>query len=275
MSLRDIKEIFKSLQNGPFKGVVAVVATINQILRYRSFIRIYIDQEGDWYNCRNDVTFVSPELNVTNLEQAKAAVKNLWCYDYDLKAGDTVIDIGAGIGDEAVCFSRLVGETGSVVAIEAHPDTFRCLEKTVAANNINNITCLNMAISNKDSEIEISSEKNFLSNSIMIENNTNVVKVPARVLDHVLAEVNISRVDLIKMNIEGAETVALKGMSKILANTPNVVISCHDFKADRGDDPVLRTFDDVCKILSESSYRLRSGNTACLPESSYYVYGKK
>jgi len=250
-----------------------MAATIEQSLRHHSPVRVYVDQDGDWYNCRREVTYVSPELNVTSWAMAQRVVMRLWCFDYELKEGDTVIDIGAGIGDDVVGFSRLVGKEGRVIAIEAHPDTYRCLQKTVAANKLDNVICLNIAVSEKEGEIEISNGDNFLSNSIM--SGVSSVKVSARVLDDTLKEINIKKIDLIKMNIEGAETAALLGMHDTLTKTPHVVISCHDFKADRGEDPIFKTFSDVEKILHEAGYNFRRGNEYRLPESFYCIYGKK
>ena len=273
MTLRTLKEWFKSFQHGPLRGFVAMVATIEQSVRYRSPVRVCVDQDGDWYNCRREVTYVSPELNVTNWARTHRAVMQLWCFNYELKDGDTVIDIGAGIGDDTVGFSRLVGKEGRVIAIEAHPDTYRCLQKTVSANKLDNVICLNIAISNEEGETEISSEDNYLSNNIL--NGVGSVKVSTRMLDDTLKEHNITKVDLIKMNIEGAETAALLGMHNTMAKTPNIVISCHDFKADRGEDPIFRTFYDVDKILREAGYSISSENEHRLPETFYYIYGEK
>jgi len=77
------------------------------------------------------------------------------------------------------------------------------------------------------------------------------------------------------MNIEGAETSALRGMTKTLMSTPHIVVSCHDFKADRGEDESLRTYDDVKKILENSSYTLCNRSNDPRKEVKYYIYGKK
>jgi len=198
---------------------------------------------------------------------------HFWCFDYELKRGDTVIDIGAGIGDDVVSFSRLVGKEGLVIAIEAHPDIFRCLQKTVSANKLDNVHCLNIAVSDNEGEIEISSEDNLLSHSIITGEGS--VKVPTYKLDDALEEIGVNRIDLIKMNIEGAETAALLGMRDTMEKTSHVAISCHDFKADRGENPNFRTSSDVDKILRESGYCLSRGNEHLLPESFYYIYGQK
>ncbi len=56
-----------------------------------------------------------------------AAARELFLYEYTPRAGDVVFDVGAGIGAEALLFSRLVGASGRVVSLEAHPDTYRRL----------------------------------------------------------------------------------------------------------------------------------------------------
>jgi tRNA G37 N-methylase Trm5 len=61
------------------------------------------------------------------------------------KEGDTVIDIGAHIGRYTITSSKLVGNTGKVVAIEAGPDTFQILKRNVTLNNLTNVLPLNIA----------------------------------------------------------------------------------------------------------------------------------
>ena len=55
--------------------------------------------------------------------------KRSYCLRYQPKPGDTVVDVGAGMGDDTLVFSRMVGPSGRVFSFEAHPDTFRCLQK--------------------------------------------------------------------------------------------------------------------------------------------------
>lgn len=282
MSLRGLKERFKQLQRGPLRLLVALVATIQQTIRYRSPILITIDKDGDWYNRRPDVTIVAPELNVASWHAIRTAAMDLWCYDYALQSGDTVVDIGAGIGDDVVAFSRLVGKNGRVIALEAHPRTFRCLLKTIAANRLENVTALNLAVSDQEGEVAISNEANYLANGIV--GGKSGIKVATRTLDHILDGIGVMHSDLVKMNIEGAETRALYGMKQILRTLPHIVVSCHDFIADNhGGDAVLRTYDEVNEILKNAGYTLRERREdSCngqdyyiLAGLGYYVYGEK
>jgi FkbM family methyltransferase len=282
MSIRLLKERFKQLQRGPLRLLVALVATIQQTIRYQSPILITVDKDGDWHNRRTDVTIVAPELDVTSWSAIQAAVADLWCYDYVLQSGNTVIDIGAGIGDDVVAFSRLVGRNGRVIALEAHPRTFRCLLKTIAANRLENVTALNFAVSDQEGEVCISDEDNYLGNGIV--SGTGAIKVRASTLDHILGEIGVMHTDLVKINIEGAETSALHGMNQILSTLPHIVVSCHDFIADNhGGDAVLRTYNDVNKILKDAGYIIRKRREDSpygqayylLTGLGYYIYGKK
>lgn len=273
MRIRWVKEHFKRLQRGPLRWLVAIVGTIQQSIKFHSPILIYVDKEGDWHNCRREVTLVSPELNVASWKAIQLAVNDFWCHNYKLRSGDTVIDIGAGIGDDAVAFSRLVGKNGRVIAIEAHPYTYRCLLKTIKANRLANVIAINTAVSDKEGHITISDGENFLSNSTHAGMGT--VRVQARTLENILKQTDITRVDLIKMNIEGAETAALVGMKEVLDATPHVVVSCHDFKADRGESAEFRTYESVYQILTNSGFHLRGRKEDPRPEVRYYLYGTK
>ena len=184
-----------------------------------------------------------------------------------------MIDIGAGIGDDAIVFSQLVGAFGRVIAIEAHPHTYRCLVKTIQENKLRNVIAVNAAVSDSEGFINISSGDNFLSNSTQTGQRS--IRVQARTLGSIIKETDSERIDLIKINIEGAETSALIGMSRVLEAVPHVVVSCHDFKANRGEGDAFRTYDNVYKVLAASKYQLSNRPSDPRPEVPYYIYGQK
>lgn len=275
MHFSDLKEIVKSCQKGPLASVVAVFASVEQSLKHRSTVHIYVDEDGDWHNRRREATFVSSELHALSFAAVEEVVKDNWCYEYSLKDGDVVVDVGAGIGDHAVVFSRLVGPKGLVIAIEAHPRTFRCLVKTIESNRLSNVIAVNVAASDQDGELGMSDGESYASSSIVTGGR--VVPVKTRRLDDILSELGVSSPSLIKMNIEGAETAALLGMNETLRIAPHIVVSCHDFIADDGGDPVLRTYNDVKNILQDAGYDLRPAREdfSFSPWLRYYLYGSR
>lgn len=268
-----VKEFIKSYKNGSLSSVVGVIASVKTSIKQHAPVRIFLDKDGDWQNRSSKATFVATDLHAVSFDAVKESVLDQWCHDYKLKEGDIVIDVGAGIGDDVLIFSRLVGVTGRVIAIEAHPRTYRCLLKTIKLNDLTNVTPVNVAVSDQDGEIGMSYGDSYQSSSIVTGGR--FVQVKARRLDEILSDFGVSKPTLVKMNIEGAETLALKGMPNALHKVPNIVISCHDFIADGGGDPALRTYSDVKTILQDAGFILLKERDDSRPWFRNYVYGHR
>jgi len=201
-----------------------------------------------------------------------AEARNLFLHDYTPAAGDIVFDIGAGIGAEALLFSRLVGSSGRVVSVEAHPQTFRRLEQLCKANALVNVTPLQLAVSDTDGTVTISDTNAYLQNTV-VDSHTTGIEVPSQRIDTIAADLGITHIDLLKMNIEGAERLALQGMGDLLAATRHVCISCHDFLADTGGPDALRTKSFVLHFLGEHGFKVTTREDAAEPWTRDYVYG--
>lgn len=194
-----------------------------------------------------------------------AEARDLFLYDYTPQRGDIVLDVGAGIGAEALLFSRLVGEAGRVVSIEAHPSTYARLVDLCRVNALDNVTPLQLAVTDADGEVVLSDAAHHLQNKLVSSAEAGI-RVPARRLDDIAAELAIERADLLKMNIEGAEVHALAGMGSLLENTRHVCISCHDFLG-------LPTKRDVRALLTEHGFDTHSRDDAPHAWTRDYVYG--
>lgn len=249
------------------------MAAVKESIKHRALVWFSFDGDGDWHTHHRDVVFVSPVLNKSSLASVTASVLDLWGYDYVPRDGDCIVDVGAGIGDDVVVFSRLVGNTGHVVAIEAHPATFRCLAKTIAANRLRNVTAIQVAVGADEGVAHLSDKQDYIGNSIVDGEGT--ISVRVRPLDDVINERVGRPISLLKMNIEGAETAALQGMRDTLRNTSHVVVACHDFKYARGESPAFATTDGVQRILTEHHFRLRERKDDPRPYVRDYLYGAK
>jgi hypothetical protein len=75
-------------------------------------------------------------------------------------------------------------------------------------------------------------------------------------MDALVDRLEIERIDFLKMNIEGAERLAIQGMARTLERTAAVCICCHDFLADSSGDESLRTQTVVVRFLRESGFEL-------------------
>ncbi len=139
-----------------------------------------------------------------------------------VKEGDTVVDIGAHIGYHTLTLAKLVGEKGKVYAFEPCPEIFELLKKNVNVNCYKNVILINKAVSNSTGKQRFYVDKtgrNSLINSTSIKM-TQAIEVDTIGLD----DLNI-KPNLIKMDVEGGEIKALKGMNNTIKKNQFVLIT--------------------------------------------------
>jgi FkbM family methyltransferase len=191
------------------------------------------------------------------LDQLKA----LSGHAYLPKAGDVVFDIGAGVGEETIIFSKLVGDTGKVFSIEAHPRTFKALAYLVEVNGLSNVFPVNVAFSNEKGAVEIDDSENSLANSILPSTKDKSFKVTAVTFDEFVSANQIKSIDLVKMNVEGAEQLIIKGMINSLSIIKHLAISCHDFRYKNGESEFFKTKEIVLKFLRDYDFIISTQDT--------------
>ncbi len=202
-------------------------------------IRTY-SEDGLWIHEHPDGFIVDRVINESaSLGRFDRLTRETWEFIYKPTAGDVIVDVGAGIGSETHRFSHAVGPTGVVVAIEAQADTFACLRRFCELNRLDNVVVVNVAIVDVPGVVTIDAPDMHIASSVVTGRGT--VEVEATTLDALLPTLGIGRIDFLKMNIEGAERLAVQGMSESLRRTRTLCVSCHDFKADRGDGEQFRT----------------------------------
>jgi FkbM family methyltransferase len=138
----------------------------------------------------------------------------------NLEEGMRVIDVGANIGYFTTLFSCLVGPAGHVLAFEPDPTNFALLKKNCEANGCNNVRLENCALSDKDgsAKLHLSEVNRGDHRMITSDSERKAIEVPIVRLDDFLKESN--KFDFLKMDIQGHEFHAIKGMGKLL-DAPN------------------------------------------------------
>jgi FkbM family methyltransferase len=200
---------------------------------------------------------------------------DIFLYGYRPTYGDTVVDLGAGIGSEVRVLSRLVGPSGRVISIEAHPRIFHCLCRTIKMNSLDNVTPLQYAVTGQSGFVLITDDmESHIGNGITTDRD-NALEVPAKTLAEILYDLSVDKVDLLKMNIEGAELEVLESAFDTLPVVRNLAVSCHDFIADDGGPDRLRTFTPVRKLLTEAGYGIRTRPDDRRPWVPYYLYASR
>jgi len=209
-----LKEIgSKILEQGLslFEGTgVGSIPTILRLFAYLSHmfdLRMTKEIRGYKFNVR-----ASPQSLLYFSRRFEPHVRNLYCSL--LKEGMIVADVGASTGYYTLLASKIVGSTGSVLSFEPEPHRFRELVDNVRINKCNNVKPFKLAVSDKEGETEFE-QVNALGSGCVVKAKKNAKK-RTRVKTTTLDSFKIG-VDLVKIDVEGAELEVLKGMKKILA----------------------------------------------------------
>lgn len=172
------------------------------------------------------------------------------------KSGDVVVDAGAWTGHFTIIAARLVGRRGRVVAIE--PQKVMCdrLNNRLKRLGLKNVTVVHSALFDCRSELAVPT--NNSSGFNVFEQSTGSVEaelVNLRTLDDILAELGMERVSFVKMDIEGAELEALRGMNTTLSSMhPFVAIASYHVREG------ATTSSRVEEILKTHNYSARTGH---------------
>jgi FkbM family methyltransferase len=135
-----------------------------------------------------------------------------------LKRGMSFVDVGANWGLFTLVAAHFVGASGSLVAIEADPRMFARLKSNVTRNGLRQVLLLELAIADRDSNVILAVHDQAGENwgiSRLVEAGSPAqmtISVPAKPLDAVLDEAGLETVDLLKIDVEGAEDLVLNGM---------------------------------------------------------------
>jgi FkbM family methyltransferase len=148
-----------------------------------------------------------------------------------LRPGSVAIDVGANWGLHTLYLSRLVGETGRVLALEPFPPAFEELEWHLATNGCRNVRALKVAASDANGQARFipgdSPSTGRLNFGGAAPADTGMT-VPTRTLDAVVEEARFDRLDLVKIDVEGAEGQVLLGAGATIDRfRPVLVIDLH------------------------------------------------
>lgn len=131
-----------------------------------------------------------------------------------LNTGNTVLDLGAGIGVFAILASRMVGPKGLVIAIEPSPDDYKTLLYNLRVNHCDNVSPINVAVANFNGELSL-------------EFKGKTFKAMCKPLQDILNEENVGRIDFCKMDIEGGEREVIPSSTDIFSNIKYLSMEIH------------------------------------------------
>jgi FkbM family methyltransferase len=186
----------------------------------------------------------------------------LGIYEYDktqtiknrLKPGQTFIDIGANKGDFTLLAAQLVGRQGKVLSFEPEPDNFSWLKKSIELNKYQNVITYDVALgsSNQDVTLYLGQKSGWHSLVPPDQGGTvqDSITVTGSTLDSVLGTLGNKQVDMIKIDVEGAELEVLRGAQATLKYNPEIILLI-DIHPHKGVNPA-----DVCDLLRQHDLKI-------------------
>jgi len=149
-----------------------------------------------------------------------------------INKGDTVFDIGANIGYVSTAMSKLVGQDGKVFAFEAVPMTAKAFTENIKLNNCTNIQLIQKALSDKVGKatfrIPNGGENHSMASMMWHKSDDNTINVAVDTIaidqDKKLKQI---RPSFIKIDVEGAEGLVVKGMQELITkSSPVIFMEC-------------------------------------------------
>jgi FkbM family methyltransferase len=202
--IRDLKPLIRPTA----PAWVTVEPSVTMLLDPEDYVSAEILRKGSWEPASWDA--IRPYLN-----------------------GDAVfVDVGAHIGYYSLKAAALLGPRGRVIAVEPNPPTVRELQANISASNASRVHVYPVACSDRESTLLLYSapRANTGQTSLSRANagQDGVVaaefRVPARPLDSIVLDDGVQRVDVIKVDVEGAETLVLRGAQWTLDRFHPVVV---------------------------------------------------
>ena len=190
-----------------------------------------------------------------------------------MKENETFVDVGANVGSYTLSAAKEYKKKGvKIIAVEAHPDNYRALCRNIQINNFRNVKTINKAISDYtgnvnlyershdgsrvDSDLYSLYDTAFLAQNNILHPGGSLVQLECDTLDNMLLD---QRVDVMKIDIEGAEVLALKGATNTLKHLRKIIVEIH------GDN-----FEKVNEILERSNFNLEVSK-----EAMQHIIGSK
>lgn len=135
-----------------------------------------------------------------------------------IKAGNTVYDVGANIGEYTLLFARCAGASGRVIAFEPLPKVYEQLAAHIQLNRLSQAVCLNLALSDTEGRVSFLEDPEHASQGKIqgVEplnrlENTRSLFVETLPLDALWSKKNFPPPDLVKIDTEGSAAKIIEG----------------------------------------------------------------
>lgn len=165
-----------------------------------------------------------------------------------LHPGDTVVDVGANVGSHTIYAAKAVGPSGRVIAFEPEERCFERLVANLELNRFAQVEAHRVAIADREGEVELhindpQHPNQGQSSLARLDVHVRGARVRCGSLDGILAQAGLGRIDVLKIDTQGAEALALRGAARTIQRDHPTVY--------------LRTCEHLCRALGTSTVEVQ------------------
>lgn len=205
------------------------------------------------------------EKDVSSVLVDKIYTRALYEKYHKIRKEDIIIDVGAHVGIFTLKASRKA-TNGLVVSVEPNPRNYKLLVENIRRNKLKNVVALKTALSNYNGVARLYTNdpmvQSSVSHSIVKQVSERYVEIPVKKLDTIVEGLQLDKVDMIKIDAEGAELEILHGSQNTLKkNNVHLAIATYHVRAQATET------DEVSKYLRSIGFM------TVISEDGKYVYG--
>lgn len=206
----------------------------------RVLLEIYHEIYSKLMYMRGHYTLSLTNFSVTFTASSSAAVKRnrirfrsekqeLVDFIHEIEDDDIVYDIGANTGLYTF-FAAMACPNGAVIGFEPYPPNLELLQQDMARNELKNVDIVEVALSDSVGEIEFKQPKEddvgFGSSSIVADQSEATITVPTTTGDQLIADGHIPSPNVVKIDVEGAESLVIEGLTRALSDPSCRIVYC-------------------------------------------------
>lgn len=186
--------------------------------------------------------------------EVRKIIKNL------LRPGFVALDTGANVGWHTLLMAKRVGHSGRVVAVEANPSVRKILEFHITLNRVENTVVLPVVASSRLGRVKFlgpqAEEAHSGDGHVVREeavNPSGLMEIDAQPIDYIIEQLQLSRLDFIKVDVEGYEWPVLQGAREALIRfQPHLIFEFDENYTKRGNGDA----GAIHQFLESLGYRL-------------------
>ena len=240
-----------------FRTGVSLTRTIRYAVRFRNWQELSRIRNSRGHprsaELRSGLSFRSPDD--TNVLRPIASVFFKHVYDppgFEIGGDDCVVDVGANFGAFSVFAGRRTA--GRVIAVEPHPTNVEALRHNLSSNGCDHVEVAALALSDREGFIALYPGRSGTTHQLFADGpdrrDAPPVQVPTTTLGRFLETRDVPRVDLLKMDCEGAEGLIFSAAEDGLDRVRRIAMEYHDASSPKDHG-------ELAELLEKRGFRVR------------------